>query len=62
MRSIAATEAKEQVRIYKIPDSDFTDDLRHKWDDISKRVEQKVSEANDIVSKANKEIKQNNQK
>lgn len=52
MYSIASNEAKEQVRIYKIPDSDFTDDLRHQWDAISATVAKKVSDANSKVNQA----------
>lgn len=52
MRNIASSDAKEQVRIYKIPDADFTDELRQQWDKISSSVEEKVSDFNSKVSNA----------
>lgn len=49
---IGAVDSREQVRIYKIPDSDFTDELRAEWDRISAAVRGKVSKANARVSAA----------
>ncbi|MCR5454415.1 MAG: hypothetical protein K6F33_05455 [Bacteroidales bacterium] len=57
MSSIATNESKEQVRIYKIPDTDFTDELRAEWDKISAQVAQKMEYANNEVAKAQQEIK-----
>lgn len=62
MLSIASNEAKEQVRIYKIPDSDFTDELRQQWDNISAAADKKVSEANTKVNQAIETINQKSQK
>lgn len=62
MRSIASNEAKEQVRIYKIPDSDFTDELRQQWDNISSAVDKKVSVANTKVNQAIETINQKSKK
>ncbi len=62
MRKIASTEAREQVRIYKIPDADFTDDLRKQWDNISANVDKKMSDANAKVSEAINVINQKRQK
>ncbi|MBQ1698153.1 MAG: hypothetical protein II075_09755 [Bacteroidales bacterium] len=59
MRNIAATDAKEQVRIYKIPDADFTEELLHQWDNISATVDKKLSSVSSIVSKAYDEINNN---
>ncbi len=61
LRSIAANESKEQVRIYKIPDTDFTDELRAEWDNISARVDKKVSDANSKVTDISNKIKKNQQ-
>lgn len=58
MLSVASNEAKEQVRIYKIPDSDFTAELRQQWDDISATVDKKVSAANAKVNQAIETINQ----
>lgn len=52
MRDVASTEAKEQVRLYKIPDTDFTDELRKQWDDLSSTVEKKFTDFNSQVSQA----------
>lgn len=52
LQGIAATDSKEQVRIYKIPDTDFTGELRQQWDEIAARVDKKVAEADANVKKA----------
>jgi hypothetical protein len=62
LRSIAATESKEQVRLYKIPDSDFSDELRRQWDNISARVDKKFTEASAKVTNANNELKKKQKK
>lgn len=62
MRSIAANEAKEQVRIYKIPDTDFDEELRKQWDDLSAAVDKKVTDSNDKVKQAIETINQKTQK
>jgi hypothetical protein len=56
MKSIAQNEAVEQVRIYKLPDTSFTDDLRKKWDDLDNNVKQKVNQATQKVENAYQEI------
>ncbi|MBQ5403158.1 MAG: hypothetical protein IIU11_02145 [Bacteroidales bacterium] len=56
MKSIAANQAVEQVRIYKLPDTVFTDDLRQKWDKISKQLKQKISEAQKKIDEACSQI------
>jgi hypothetical protein len=61
MRDITATESKEQVRIYKIPDTDFGDDLRKKWDDIASHVEKKITNANAKVTDECNKIKNKQQ-
>ena len=62
MRKIASSEAREQVRIYKIPDSDFTDELRTQWDAISTNVDKKMADANAKISAAINVINQKRQK
>ena len=56
MKAIAKNEAVEQVRIYKLPDTSFTDELRRKWDETAKNVEQKIAEADKKVEEAYSEI------
>lgn len=62
MLAIASNEAKEQVRIYKIPDTDFDEELRRQWDDLSAAVERKVSESNSKVKQAIETINKKTQK
>ncbi|MCQ2252127.1 MAG: hypothetical protein MJZ61_01620 [Bacteroidales bacterium] len=45
LQHIANSESKEQVRIYKLPDEAFTDELRTQWDGLARNVEKKVKEA-----------------
>ena len=52
MRGIAAKDAKELVRIYKIPDSDFTPELRQQWDNISASADNKMKDVNAKVNQA----------
>lgn len=56
MKSIAVNESVEMVRIYKIPENEFNDELRSKWDAIAKGVEQKVKESNKKVDDTYNEI------
>ena len=56
MKSVAKNEAIEQVRIYKLPDSVFTEDLIKKWNDLDTSVKQKLSQASQNVESAYNEI------
>ena len=56
MKSIAENESVEQVRLYKIPDTEFTTELRNKWDGIAKNVEQKINEVNKKVEDTRNEL------
>ena len=56
MKSVAQNEAIEQVRIYKLPDSVFTEDLIKKWNDLDTSVKQKLSQASQNVESAYNEI------
>ena len=56
MKSVAQNEAIEQVRIYKLPDSVFTEDLIKKWNDLDTSVKQKLSSATKNVENAYNEI------
>ena len=56
MKSVAKNEAIEQIRIYKLPDTSFTEALRKKWDDLDNSVKQKVNQATQKVDNAYNEI------
>ena len=62
MKKLAKNEAVEQVRIYKLPDTSFTEELRQKWDEIAKNVGEKVLEANKKVETEYNEIQKKNNK
>lgn len=62
LQQITSNESKEQVRIYKIPDSDFTEELRKQWDNIDESVTKKLENANSKVLKAKDDINNQNNK
>lgn len=43
--SVAENEAPEMVRLYKVPEGDFTTDMRVQWDGIYKSVDTKLKDA-----------------
>ncbi|MCQ2973984.1 MAG: hypothetical protein MJ211_04165 [Bacteroidales bacterium] len=55
-KSIAEKDSKEQVRMYKVPDEEFTEELRNSWDQIAKSVETRTKDANASVEKAYNEV------
>ncbi len=56
MKQLAEKELNEQVRIYKIDEADFTDNLRQEWDAYASSTEQKMKAANAKVSKSFEKI------
>ena len=55
-KTVADVDSKEQIRIYKIDDANFTDELREKWDGIARSVETKTKQADAEVDKAYSEV------
>ena len=59
IKAIAKTQAIEQVRIYKLPDTAFSDALRQRWDDLDSQVKKQLNEANSKIESAYQNIQTN---